>query len=544
MNRTFLKKLYSVKLVCYSLLLMLCLKLYSLMVLNHEEISRLAEETNTISLSVTTDRNDICDRHMRKLTGVNLSKYAVIFSSGNNENDFNCCKFISEFTKVDEYSLYNDLRKFGKVYVLVSNSEVLEKANTYSNVKVISLNTRYSANSPLCAVVGYLSDSKGVSGLEKLYEDVLSDTDLKVRGMADAKMTHIPGGEINLYNSSQRKFVKTTLDLEYSRICYDALNKAGVKGGAVLLDVETFDVLAMVSSPGFDQNNIGDYLSSSDGNLSNRCLMNYDLGSIFKIVVACAALETNSVDESEIYYCNGVKTVSGKEIKCHNLSGHGWVDMKNAFMQSCNPAFIDIGKRTEYLNILSMAEKFGFGSRIMYPQEFVQSTGTLPDKRKYNSIDEANFSIGQGTLNGNVLQGAVLSAVIANGGVKRNVNIVDCIINEKGELLERIRVDGKERIISKETAKKVFDMMVETNTKGTGTTGFIDYYGSGGKTGSAQTGWNVDGELYQHGWYTGFFPIDNPQFALCIFVENGKSGSESACPVFKEIGEKILSVSR
>ena len=148
MNRTFLKKLYSVKLVCYSLLLMLCLKLYSLMVLNHEEISRLAEETNTISLSVTTDRNDICDRHMRKLTGVNLSKYAVIFSSGNNENDFNCCKFISEFTKVDEYSLYNDLRKFGKVYVLVSNSEALEKANTYSNVKVISLNTRYSANSP------------------------------------------------------------------------------------------------------------------------------------------------------------------------------------------------------------------------------------------------------------------------------------------------------------------------------------------------------------------------------------------------------------
>jgi len=353
-------------------------------------------------------------------------------------------------------------------------------------------------------------------------------------------MVHVPGGEINLHNTKEKKYLKTTLDLEYSSICSEALNKANVKGGAVLLDVKTFDVLAMVSSPGFDQNNVGNYLSSSDGNLSNRCLMNYDLGSVFKIVVACAAFENNAVSENDIYFCNGLKNVSGQDIKCHNISGHGWVDINAAFMQSCNPAFIEIGKKVGYNNIISMAEKFGFGKKIMFPEEFTQSSGSLPDKKKYNAIDFANLSIGQGALNGNVLQGAVLSAVIANGGVKNNVNLVDSIVSEKGEVIEKIRVDYKERIISPETAKKVYNMMVKTNIKGTGTAGFINYYGSGGKTGSAQTGWFVDGELYQHGWYTGFFPIDNPQYALCVFVENGKSGSESACPIFKEIGERIL----
>ncbi len=511
------------------------------MIVRHDEISKLASETNTVSLSVTTDRNDICDRYMRKLTGVNLSNYAVIFSSGNNENDFECCKFVAAYSNTDEYRLYNDLRKYGKVYTPIVQSDKFEKENKFSNTKIITLNTRYAQNSPLCSVVGYLSDLKGVSGLEKLYEEVLSDTDLEVRGMADAKMTYVPGGDFNLYNSQKRKFVKTTLDLEYSTYCFDALNKAGVKGAAVLLDVASFDVLAMVSVPGFDQNNVGDYLNSSDGNLSNRCLMNYDLGSIFKIVVACSAIENSLTKMDEIYYCNGVKTVSGKDIKCHNLSGHGWVDMENAFMQSCNPAFIDIGLKTGYENIISMAKKFGFGEKLMYPEEFVQSTGTLPDTKKYNQIDLANISIGQGTLNGNVLQGAVLSAVIAGGGIKRNINLVDCIVSENGEVIEKIRTDSSERIISKETAQKVYDMMVKTNLAGTGTTGFVDYFGSGGKTGSAQTGWSVDGELYQHGWYTGFFPADNPKFALCIFVENGKSGSESACPIFKEIGEKILS---
>ena len=111
-----------------------------------------------------------------------------------------------------------------------------------------------------------------------------------------------------------------------------------------------------------------------------------------------------------------------------------------------------------------------------------------------------------------------------------------------GQEKRRLRVFGQQRVISENTAKIIQKMMINTNIYGTGTTAYVDGFGSGGKTGSAQTGWFVDGQRYQHGWYTGFFPQENPEFAMCVFVENGKSGSETAAPIFKEIAEIIMNI--
>ena len=169
-----------------------------------------------------------------------------------------------------------------------------------------------------------------------------------------------------------------------------------------------------------------------------------------------------------------------------------------------------------------------------------QGQGNLPDKNNYYLADLANLSIGQGLLSGNAVNGAVLTAVIANGGIIKQVNCVDSIVDSVGQKKKALRVFGEKRIISEKTALQIYKMMLKTNISGTGTSGYIEDFGSGGKTGSAQTGWVVDGQRYQHGWYTGFFPAQNPRFAMCVFVENGKSGSETAAPVFKEIGERII----
>lgn len=512
------------------------------MILNHEKISDDAQKTNTVTLSLNMDRNDIYDRNMQKITGINPNKYIVVFSSGDNDYDFKCAEFVAQYGKMDKYEIYNQLRKYKKVYTIADKPGEFEKNNIFSNAKMIKLNTRYMSFSPLAHVVGYLSDNKGVFGLEKLYDDILSKSELSVRSMADGKMDHVPGGGTYLYNSGEKYHIKTTLDLNYSKICYDALEKRNLKGGAVLLDVKTFDVLAMVSSPSFDQNNIEDYLSSKDGNLTNRCLQSYDMGSIFKIVVACAAIENNAVNLNEKFNCNGQISVGGRDIKCHDLSGHGLVNMKDGFCNSCNPAFIKIGEKTGSKNITEMAERFGFNTKLLNPVEYMQSISKIYSVNPDNKIANANFSIGQGNLNGTVLQGAVLSAVIANNGIKKSVNLVDGIIDSDGKMIKNLRVNKSEKIMSENTANKVYDMMIETNISGTGTKGFLKYFGSGGKTGSAQTGWRVDGELYQHGWFTGFFPADDPEFALCVFVENGKSGSESACPIFAEIGNEIMQV--
>ena len=162
--------------------------------------------------------------------------------------------------------------------------------------------------------------------------------------------------------------------------------------------------------------------------------------------------------------------------------------------------------------------------------------------RNYYLADLANLSIGQGKLSGNAVNGAVLSAVIANRGIIKEVNCVDSVVDGVGQIKRTLKVSGESRVISETTAQKIYNMMLKTNISGTGTTGYIENVGSGGKTGSAQTGWYVNGERYQHGWYTGFFPAENPKYAMCVFVENGKSGSETAAPIFKAIGENIVNL--
>ena len=210
-------------------------------------------------------------------------------------------------------------------------------------------------------------------------------------------------------------------------------------------------------------------------------------------------------------------------------------------MHSCNPVFIEVGQRLGYEKIIQYAEKFGLGRKMLNPLSLNQAKGKIPDKNNYYLADLANLSIGQGSLSGNALQVAAFSAIIANNGILNTINCADSVVDNVGQEKRKLKVSGSERIISEKTAGIIKNMMVKTNISGTGKTGFVEKSGSGGKTGSAQSGWVVNGERYQHGWYTGFFPADNPKFSMCVFVENGKSGSETAAPVFKEIAEKIMS---
>ncbi len=501
-----------------------------------------AEEQNTVSLEISENRGNITDRNMKLLTGVNRADYAVIFPLSNPDADFEVLSGASMYLENDFYSLYNDITS-GRAVLgrLVKNYDKAIE-NKYSNVKIISKKQRYLDDSPGASAIGYISGGVGKTGLELLYDNLLRGADAyRVTANTDALRRIIPGYSINVSDKGSGRYtVKTTLDLEYSRICKEALKKNGVTGAAVLIDADSFDILAMESAPGFDPENIAVYLNSDGGNLINRCVQSYDAGSIFKIIVAAAALEKGVVMPQDKFYCSGSCEVAGKEFVCHNINGHGEITFEEGFAKSCNTVFIDIGLKTGYTEIIEMAKKFLVGTKVINPAEFDQKSGTLPDKSNYYLADVANLSIGQGTLSLTPVHGAVISAVIASGGIMKSVNLTDSIINSVGDISSDVRAYSQSRIISQKTADVIYNMMLKTNTEGTGTTGYIDNFGSGGKTGSAQTGWYVDGIRYQHGWFTGFFPAQNPKYALCVFVENGKSGSLTAAPVFKDIGTQIL----
>jgi peptidoglycan glycosyltransferase/penicillin-binding protein 2 len=139
------------------------------------------------------------------------------------------------------------------------------------------------------------------------------------------------------------------------------------------------------------------------------------------------------------------------------------------------------------------------------------------------------------------LQVADIVATIANGGIKNKVNIVDSIVDSRGNKVKQIRNDAGKRIIPKEVCDKIRQLMEEVTITGTGTKANLDEYGgAGGKTGSAETGQYENGEKVVHAWFAGYFPKLNPKYSISVFIENGKSGGTVAAPIFEEIAKNIM----
>lgn len=505
------------------------------MIADGEKYKEAAMMQSSVYVEMSEGRGNIYDRNMLCFTSGGKKKTAVVVKSKNAEADFEICKILS---RENPYEIYTELHAKGIVYHDVDwgfNENLLDD---YKNVYVFENIKRYKNDGAGSAVLGYISAGSGVSGIEYAADKYLKNGDSKrFPLLKDAGGNLLPGLSYRTETNPCGMILKTTLDKKYIEICQNALKEKS--GAAVLLEIPSFDLVAMVSSPTFDQNNVGKYLDDGEKPLINRAVSEYDMGSIFKIVVTAAALENGSVNAYEKFYCNGLKTVNNVEFLCRNHKQLPYLTLSDAFLHSCNAVFIDIGEKTSYNNIIDMACSFGFGENLICPEDFPQNAGILPDKDNYYLADVANLSIGQGKLLGTAVHGAYISAIIANDGIKNKINVLDSLLDEKAVPRVSLKTFDEQKVVSKETAKLIKEMMIKTVSGGTGKSANSAYVFSAGKTGSAQTGMRINDEACVHAWFTGFFPADNPKYALCVFVENGKSGGDTAAPIFKEIAEKI-----
>lgn len=246
-------------------------------------------------------------------------------------------------------------------------------------------------------------------------------------------------------------------------------------------------------------------------------------------------------NDPEHYYCSGAVDIGSLVFRCSSYyeGGHGDINMERAFALSCNSYFIELSRKVGYSNLIEMARKFGLGSKTgISEQGVIEAGGSLPGTDKnYSQADIANLSIGQGVLLATPLQVADMVAVVANGGIKNNVNIVDAIVDNQGKVVKEIRENSGYRVISKSTADKICDLMEAVTSYGTGTEAIMGYYGgAAGKTGSAETG---SGGVV-HAWFAGYFPASEPRYSVAVFVENGRLGGKVAAPVFADIAKGML----
>lgn len=385
-------------------------------------------------------------------------------------------------------------------------------------------------------VLGYMDGANelGVSGLEREYNGFLNlfSSEVSVSYNSDALMGAIAGLGIEMFkNESTENGVVTTLDSRLNRKLEELMDQYIDIGTAIILESETGAIKAISSRPSFDAENIEDYLKSEGGELINRAFTPQAVGSVFKIVLAACALENGA--ESFEYCCTGGISINGRTFLCHNHEGHGVIDLKEAFAQSCNAYFIALGQMIGRDQIIEMAKRFKFDEELKITDTMLAAKGNLLDEE--GSLSLANLSIGQGALLASPMHIALMTAVISNGGRMPEPHLIKGLYLNNKMKYEKHDDEEEEFIISSDVADRIKEFCIHTVEEGTGKSAKPLIGSAGGKTASAQTGEIINGSEKLNVYFTGFYPAEEPRYVITIYAENGESGGVTCAPVFREI---------
>lgn len=504
-------------------------------------------------IPVEVDRGEILDR-----AGVALTNTAQHFSlavfPAQIADERQAARELAGFTGMDAALIAARLGQDERPFKLKTDMDAMNaqkvNARRIPGVIAVAERVRYGYSSLAAHVVGYINaaDNRGVSGIEGMYDDVLRGSQpTYLAAMVDAGQQLIPGlgyKRLRLADGGGPSHVVLTLDSRVQKIVENVMDQYVGKGAVVVLRPGTGEILAMASRPGFDANNLGDYLGRGTAPLLNRAVAAYQPGSVFKLVVAAAALEEQVVRPADSFFDPGYIEVNGLKFKGwdYERGARGELTFAEAMAHSSNPVLIQVGMRLGAPKLIGWADRLGFGHRTRLEFDG-EADGNLPAADNVYPGDLANLSIGQGTLEATPLQIACLVATIVNDGVAVDPYIVSRLTAGDGTIVKSFPASRGRRVLSKRTAGQMRAMMQAVTRYGTGQAAYVEGPGAAGKTGTAETGrTGPGGRSVNHAWFAGYAPLDNPQYVMVVFVEDGMSGGDVAAPIFREIAARVLAV--
>lgn len=547
----FSSRIYSILVLFFFLGGLLMGRLFYLQIIKNINFVKESISMRMQEVPIAVTRGEIVDRTGLALTNTGQYFTIVIFPKQIKDIERMTAQ-LGEVTGLTKKFLAENIKAHQapfKLTVIVDDG-MREKINNFKipGVVVIAEKSRYSYSSLAAHVTGYINaaDNQGVSGIESMYDDVLRGGQQEyATALVDAGQNLIPGlgyRRIRLTGSSGPSHVVLTLDRGIQKNVENSMDRHKINGAVIVLRITTGEILAMASRPSFDGNHLSEYLGKDTAPLMNRALAAYQPGSVFKLVTAAAALENGITKPEDIFFDPGYIEVNDLRFNGwdYDKGGRGHLTFTEALAYSSNPIFIEVGLKVGAEKIISCARKFGFGEKTHLNFEG-EAGGNLPDVNSIYPGELANLAIGQGELEATPLQIASLVATIANGGIKVEPYLVSKLTKANGVVIKQYTAPLGTRILSPKTARQLQEMMSAVTKFGTGQTGYIDGFGSAGKTGSAETGRrNSKGQGINHAWFAGYGPLEKPQYAIVVFVEEGMSGSDVAAPIFGEILKGIL----
>ena len=585
------KKLRITLIVVILILLLLIVRIGFLQFVQGNYLKELAYNQQTINQIISPKRGNIYDS-----TGKALAISAQVDTITINPNKL--VKNSNDETKEFKEKIAKGLSEIFEL----NYDEVLEKVNSSSQVETIAKKVEqekvdtlkkwmednkisvginidedtkryYPYNTVASNVIGFCgSDNQGLSGVESKWDSILTGTPGKIVSSKGSNQEEIPNAEETYISAENGSDLTLTIDLNIQTIIEKYLKQAVEdndckKGGNVIvMNPKNGDILGMACYPDYNLNSpytpnstlaeTYDSLSNEEKSeslykmWSNKSVAEtYEPGSVFKVITASVALEENitTTDKSNDFYCKGYEEFEDSsasqplKISCWRANPHGVQSLRQALCNSCNPAFMQLGKRIGAPTLYKYYEAFGLFDSTNSGLYGEQSS-IFQKLDKVGPVELATMSFGQ-RLNVTPLQMATAIACVANDGVLMKPRIVKQVTNTDSGSVSEIPVTQVRQVISKETAQEVKSMMESVVTIGTGKHAAVSGYSIGGKTGTSEPVYNKTEEGYVAS-YVAISPVEDTQVVLLLTLydppKSNHQGGQLAGPVVSQMLSEIL----
>ena len=569
------KRLVIVMVLACSLFLCLIFRIGYLQLIKGEWLSTKAAEQQTREIPIEAKRGTIYDTNMKELA-VSVTKYTVWCKPVEVKDAKKTSEQLSKILDEDYDDIYKkvNIKKMALVkvkrWIDDKTANKVTKAGL-SGIWVAEDNQRYYPYGNFASyVLGHTSsDSSGVAGIELKYDGVLKGTAGKLVVSTDAAGKEIPQGSEQYYEPTTGNGLVLTIDEVIQHYCEKAAQKAYEENNAtkvtiIAMDPKTGDIKAMVKKPDYNPNTptkaIYPYyekileeckdddkktMAAYSNMWRNTAISDtYEPGSTFKLITSSAGLEEGVVKQNDKFTCNGSVTVEGSKIKCwRSYRPHGAETFKQGVQNSCNPVFVEVGRRLGVSKMYNYIDAFGLNKKtnIDLPGE----AGSILYKEKdVGPVELATISFGQ-SISVTPIQLITSVCSIVNDGNRMQPRLVKAYTDNKGNITKGLDPVKVKQVISKETSAQMREIMESVVTDGGGKIAYLPGYRLGGKTGTAQ---KVINGTYAQGHYVcsfvGMAPADDPQIVVLAIVDEPTGvmafGSTTAGPIIKEVMSNTL----
>ncbi len=484
-------------------------------------------------IEIESGRGDFYDSRFRQLTSSTYKSYGLVSPT------VDSYRLLFDYVAPEDKDIFYDS-------IQKSAPFMVELSDYFDEDYAMYLRTeRYMANPIASHLIGYCDyEGNGIYGLENVFNDDLIGGTSKeeIFCAVNAQGEFIDVNETYVTAETGTGFgVMLTIDAAIQRVCESIAQEDIEQGAIVVMDTKTGRVIASVSMPNYDIENMQNSLNASGSPFTNRVFSAYNVGSVFKPLLAALAIE-NGYPVNEEYECSGSITVADHTYNCAHNIGHGKVDLNEAMAVSCNTYFVKMGLELGAEKIHDAMLKTGFGQSISIADNFLSTAGNIPSVTDLNNLGElASISFGQGTLMASPIQITAFFNSIANNGIYVSPTFVEGYVDAYSEeIIQSLYNPVLQRWISEKTANDLQLMLINAVNTGLGQSAKPTLGGAGGKTGTAQTGRYLEsGEEIMDAWFTGFYPSYDPQYTITVMMDSSTKTSEDASKVFARVANSL-----